>query len=139
MSDLRLVQCLDISFHSFPFPDSRVKMGLLVAFEVMTIHKRFITIDVFTFIGSLMCVCSSVLLEITFCSKDFPAILFRTIECVAQNNILLKLEKSTVVTCVDSPMGIEPVQRVEGGETLEIFADEGSLLSVDPDVDLEGV
>ena len=58
-------------------------MCLLVAFEVMTIHKRFITIDVFTFIGSLMCVCSSVLLEITFCSKDFPAILFRTIECVA--------------------------------------------------------
>ena len=58
-------------------------MGLLVAFEVMTIHKRFITIGVFTLIGSLMCVCSSVLLEITFCSKDFPAILFRTIECVA--------------------------------------------------------
>ena len=36
-------------------------------------------------------------------------------------------------------MGIEPVQRVEGGETLKIFTDEGSLLSVDPDVDLEGV
>ena len=36
-------------------------------------------------------------------------------------------------------MSIEPVQRVEGGETLEIFADEGSLLSVDPDVDLECV
>ena len=36
-------------------------------------------------------------------------------------------------------MSIEPVQRVEGGETLEIFADEGSLLSVDPDVNLEGV
>ena len=46
---------------------------------------------------------------------------------------------NTVVTCVDSSMGIKPVQRVEGGETLEIFADEGSLLSVDPDVDLEGV
>ena len=83
MSDLCLVLCQDISFHSFPLPDSRVKMGLLVAFEVMTIHKRFITIDVFTFIRSFMCVCSSVLLEITFSSKDFSAILFRTIECVA--------------------------------------------------------
>ena len=36
-------------------------------------------------------------------------------------------------------MGIKPVQSVEGGEALEIFTDEGSLLSVDPDVDLEGV
>ena len=40
---------------------------------------------------------------------------------------------------MDSPVGIEPVQSVEGGETLEIFTDEGPLLSVDPDVDLEGV
>ena len=40
---------------------------------------------------------------------------------------------------MDSPMGIEPVQCVEGGETLEIFTDEGSLLGVDPDMDLEGV
>ena len=58
-------------------------MGLLVALEMMTIHKRFITIHMFTFIGSFVCVYSSVLLEITFCSKDLPAILFRTIECVA--------------------------------------------------------
>ena len=40
---------------------------------------------------------------------------------------------------MDSPVGIEPVQSVEGGETLEIFTDEGSLLGVDPDMDLEGV
>ena len=40
---------------------------------------------------------------------------------------------------MDSPVGIEPVQRVEGRETLEIFTDEGSLLGVDPDMDLEGV
>ena len=61
--------------------------------------------------------------------------------CLEQQQHITQARKkaNTVVTCVDSPMGIEPVQRVEGGETLEIFADEGSLLSVDPDVDLEGV
>ena len=58
-------------------------MGLLVAFEMMTINKGFITIGMFTFIGSLVCVDSSVLLKVTFCSKDFSAILFRTIECVS--------------------------------------------------------
>ena len=58
-------------------------MGLLVALEVMTVHKRFITIHMFTFIGSLVCVYSSVLLEITFCSEDLSAIFFRTIKCVA--------------------------------------------------------
>ena len=62
-------------------------MGLLVALEMMTIHKRFITIHMFTFVGSLVCVYSPVFLEITFSSEDLSAIFFRTIECVAWNDI----------------------------------------------------
>ena len=38
---------------------------------------------------------------------------------------------------MNSLVSIEPVQRVEGGQTGEVLADEGFLLGVDPGVHLD--